>query len=130
MQPRRNGVNDSPLPLGAQRSVSKFKAILLAMPEKLHRPLLVFITPLGNARAINMMRMKPCHVYLTAPRRAPNSVLTQHSAHVKGLTRCLILSKGTSFQSGADCVHSSHFPSIRYTAELRLSCQEGMRSIN
>lgn len=83
-------MNDSPLPLYTQRSVSKFKAILLAVPEKLHRPLLVFITPLGNAVAINMMRMKSFHVYLTAPRRVASSVLTQHSVHVKDLTQHLV----------------------------------------
>lgn len=104
MQPRRNGVNDSPLPLYTQRSVSKFKAILLAMPEKLHGPLLVFITPLGNTGAINMMGMKSCHVYLTAPRRVANLVLMQHSACVKGLTHHLAVSLRISVWAGTDCV--------------------------
>jgi hypothetical protein len=97
-------VNDSPLLLYTQRSVSKFKAILLAMPEKLHRLPLVFITPLGNVGAINMMRMKSFHVYLTAPRRVASSVLTQHAACVKGLTHYLVLSLGTSFWARANCV--------------------------
>lgn len=97
MQPGRSDVNDSPLPFYTRRSVSKFKAILLAMPEKLQWPLLVFITPLGNAGAINMMGMKSCHVYLTAPERVAGSVLTQHSAYVTGLTHYLALSLGISF---------------------------------
>lgn len=97
-------MNDSPLPLYTQRSVSKFKAILLAVPEKLHRPLLVFITPLGNAGAINMMRMKSFHVYLTAPRRVASSVLTQHSADFKDLTHHIVISSGTSLCAGAVCI--------------------------
>lgn len=72
--------------------------------KKLHRPLLAFITPLGNAGAINMMRMKSCHVYLTAPRRVASSMLTQPLAHVKGLTHYLVVSLGISFQADSDCV--------------------------
>ena len=82
-------MNDSPLPLYTQRSVSKFKAIVLAMPEKLHRLLQLFITPLGDAGVINMMGMKSCHVYLIAPKRVASSVLTQHSADVTGLMHYL-----------------------------------------
>lgn len=105
MQPGQNGVNDSPLPLYTQRSVSKCKAILLATPEKLHRLLLVFIPPWGNAGAINMMGVKSCHVYLTAPKRAASSVLTRQSAYVKGLARYLALSFGITFWAGAYCVY-------------------------
>lgn len=83
---------------------SKFEAILLAVLEKLHRPLLVFITPLGNAGAINTMGMKSCHVYLIAPKRVASSVLTQHSVYVKGLTHYLALSLSISFWAGVDCV--------------------------
>lgn len=101
-------------------SVSKFKAILLEVPEKLHRPLLVFITPLGNAGAINMMRMKSFHVYLTAPRRVPISVLTQHSAHVKDLTHHLVLSSGTVPCPGADCVHDWQLPGCYAMQQLLL----------
>lgn len=104
MQPGRNGVNYRPLPLYTQRSFSKCEAILLAMPEKLHRLLLVFIPPLGNARAINMMGMKSGHVYLTAPKRVASSVLTQHPAYVKGLTHCLALFLGITFWAGARSV--------------------------
>lgn len=102
MQPGRNGMNDSPLPLYTQRSVSKCKAILLATPEKLHRLLLAFIPPLGNAGTINMMGMKSCHVYLTAPKRVASIV---HSAYVKGLTHCLALFLGITFWAGEDCVY-------------------------
>lgn len=51
-----------------------------------------------------MMRMKSCHVYLTAPRRVATSVLTQPLARVKGLTHYLVVSLGISFQAGSDCV--------------------------
>ena len=105
MQPGRNGTNDSPLPLYTQRSVSKCKAILLATPEKLHRLLLVFIPPLGNAGTINMMGMKSCHVYLTAPKRVASTVLTPPSAYVKDLTHCLALFLGITFWAGEDCVY-------------------------
>lgn len=76
-------MNESPLPLHTQRSASEFKAIVLAMLEKLHKALLVFTKPSGNTGAINMMGVKPCHVCLTAPTRVAGS-LTQHSAYVKG----------------------------------------------
>lgn len=105
MQPGRNGVNDSQLRLYTQRSVSECRAILLATPEKLHRLLLVFIPPLGNAGAINMMGMESCHVYLTAPKRVASSVLTLQSAYIKGLTRYLALSVGIMFWAGACCVY-------------------------
>lgn len=112
-------MNDSPLPFYTQRSVSKFKAILLAMPEKLHKPLLVFITPLGNAGAINMMGMKSYHVYLTAPKRVASSVLTQHSAYITGLTHYLALSLGISLRAGADCVYM--VPSLHTCSVIQLS---------
>lgn len=121
MQPGRNGVNDSPLPLYTQRSVSKCKAILLAMPEKLHRLLLVFIPPLGNAGAINMMGMKSCHVYLTAPKREASSVLTQHSAYAKGLTHYPALFRIT-FWAGVDCIYLVTSPHIYPVTQLSSCC--------
>ena len=98
-------MNDSPLRLYTQRSVSECRAILLAMTEILRRLLLVFIPPLGNAGAINMMGMESCHVYLTAPKRVASSALTLPSAYVKGLTCYLALSVGITFWAGACCVY-------------------------
>lgn len=65
---RKKKKNDSLLPLYIQRSFSEFKAILLAMPQKITQAILVFITPLGNTETINMMGIKSHHVYLIAPK--------------------------------------------------------------
>lgn len=81
-------MNDSPLPLYTQLCL-QVQGYSFSSARKITQATTSFITPLGNAAAINMMRMKSFHVYLTAPRRVASSVLTQHSAHVKDLTHHL-----------------------------------------